>query len=382
VYLGIKPYAPKTDSPWPHRYGESRDYQRYTHVPSLAEQKRREWDHDEHIQRLADAAAGKKPHEKALGVDQTPAPPGTVLLPELPPTLREARSRLVIGSAASWSTEFEQDGRSWLLGADLMFFPKDRVAPYKPVSFHGVHFDESIKLPIAFFKKKARPKYAIDGEGKMVANGQQWERLDWVQLTGKSHTYEGANYLETVEPGIFTAASDATVPNPQDHTPWGAPIHQPDTTGRAPKGRGTWLEVSITGGWMVAFEGTTAVFATLISPGRGGPPARGIDPLKTASTPTGQWPVTGKFSTAMMVAPEDLIHSDVPWAQNFHGPHALHGAYWHDQWGEWKSAGCVNLAPIDGRWLFHWTEPPIPEGWHGIRWDDKLGPATWLIVHD
>ena len=40
-----------------------------------------------------------------------------------------------------------------------------------------------------------------------------------------------------------------------------------------------------------------------------------------------------------------LVHTEVQYVQNFHGPHALHGAYWHDAWGEQKSGGCVNLAP-------------------------------------
>ena len=85
--------------------------------------------------------------------------------------------------------------------------------------------------------------------------------------------------------------------------------------------------------------------------------------------------------TATMEAPNEFIHSDVPWTQNFSGPHALHGAYWHDDWGNRKSAGCVNVSPIDGRWLFYFTEPVMPEGWHGLRWLPYLEPATTFIVH-
>jgi hypothetical protein len=45
--------------------------------------------------------------------------------------------------------------------------------------------------------------------------------------------------------------------------------------------------------------------------------------------------------------------------------YAFHAAYWHDAFGAPKSHGCVNLSPIDARWLFHFTEPPVPRGWHG-----------------
>ena len=44
-----------------------------------------------------------------------------------------------------------------------------------------------------------------------------------------------------------------------------------------------------------------------------------------------------------MEAPDEFIHSDVPWTQNFSGAHALHSAYWHDDWGSNKSGGCINV---------------------------------------
>src|SRR6202042_2522332 len=78
-------------------------------------------------------------------------------------------------------------------------------------------------------------------------------------------------------------------------------------------GRKTWLDVSILGGTLVAYEGDVPVFATLISPGRGGIPEGGKDPLETASTPTGTFRVDGKFVTATMVSSTNdlLVHTEV-----------------------------------------------------------------------
>ena len=59
-------------------------------------------------------------------------------------------------------------------------------------------------------------------------------------------------------------------------------------------------------------EGTQPVFTTLISPGRGGFARPGEDPIEHALTPTGTFPISGKFATATMEAPGELIHSDVP----------------------------------------------------------------------
>src|SRR4029079_9750009 len=153
-------------------------------------------------------------------------------------------------------------------------------------------------------------------------------------------------------------------------------------TAEGPAGRRTWLEASVWQGWLIAYQGTKPIFVTLISAGRGGTPRKGINPIDTASTPTGTFQITGKFATATMVAPGEFIHSDVPWTQNFSGPHALHGAYWHDDWGNRKSGGFVNVSPTDGKWLYDFTDPPAPEGWHGVRWRPSEEPATTFIVHD
>ena len=70
------------------------------------------------------------------------------------------------------------------------------------------------------------------------------------------------------------------------------------------------------------------------------------------------------------------VHAEVQFTQNFDGPYALHGAYWHDRWGEKMSGGCVNLAPIDAKRMFEWTEPRLPPGWHGMRTAQHFGDLT------
>ena len=55
---------------------------------------------------------------------------------------------------------------------------------------------------------------------------------------------------------------------------------------------------------------------------------------------------------------------EVPWVMYYHHSFAVHGAYWHDVFGNVRSHGCTNLAPADARWIFFWTEPRLPAGWH------------------
>jgi hypothetical protein len=170
--------------------------------------------------------------------------------------------------------------------------------------------------------------------------------------------------------------TDAVVPSLPERTPWGTPL----TGGADDESRDTWIDVSVLGGWLVAFEGTTPRYVTLISPGRGGKPVPHRTTLETASTPLGTFTINTKIVTATMEAPHEFVHSDVPWVQNFTGPYALHTAYWHDDWGDAVSGGCVNLAPLDARFLFDFTEPKLPAGWHAVR-REAGGPMTRVVVH-
>ena len=68
---------------------------------------------------------------------------------------------------------------------------------------------------------------------------------------------------------------------------------------------------------------------------------------------------------------------DVPFVQYFHKGYALHGSYWHDDFGKVRSHGCVNLAPVDAAWLFEWTDPVVPPTWHAAL-NKERGTAVYI----
>jgi len=50
----------------------------------------------------------------------------------------------------------------------------------------------------------------------------------------------------------------------------------------------------------------------------------------------------------------------VPWDTIIHGDGiAIHGAFWHNDFGERRSHGCINVKPEDAKWIFRWTTPYI-----------------------
>jgi lipoprotein-anchoring transpeptidase ErfK/SrfK len=117
---------------------------------------------------------------------------------------------------------------------------------------------------------------------------------------------------------------------------------------------------------LVAYVGQKPVYVTLVSTGRGGMG----DPEKAQATVRGTFMVYAKHVSATMDGEEDKSDSyallDVPFVQYFHKGYALHGTYWHDEFGRVRSHGCVNLAPIDAAWLFEWTDPQVPNDWHAV----------------
>jgi lipoprotein-anchoring transpeptidase ErfK/SrfK len=51
----------------------------------------------------------------------------------------------------------------------------------------------------------------------------------------------------------------------------------------------------------------------------------------------------------------------VPWVSFFTGTGiSFHGTYWHNDYGQPRSHGCVNLTPADAKFIYRWTRPAVP----------------------
>jgi hypothetical protein len=77
----------------------------------------------------------------------------------------------------------------------------------------------------------------------------------------------------------------------------------------------------------------------------------------------------------------DLPYSieDVPYVMYFEGSYALHGAFWHRNYGVRMSHGCINLAPLDAKYLFFFTDPPVRAGWHGA-WATSASKGSRVVI--
>jgi lipoprotein-anchoring transpeptidase ErfK/SrfK len=219
---------------------------------------------------------------------------------------------------------------------------------------------------VGFVESRSAHRYTVSPDHKSVVQGLEAPRFTTARLTGETVMLGSTRYDET-EDGWWFRERDGTVTNPG-----------PPPADLAPNEK--WIDVNLKNQTLVAFEGTRAVYATLMSSGK-----TSTDKEKDHRTVQGSFRIREKHIAATMdgdVASDGPYSiEDVPWIQYFQGSYALHGAFWHADFGHEHSHGCVNLAPWDARALFGWTEPHLPEGWHGVVATAE-DPGTRVIVHD
>ncbi len=343
------PRGPARGSPLPYRYvmSDSPPPHLYFRLPSEADQKRVEG---------ATYRTNVALHAQSLEAIPTEEPPPFLLagqpLPQpygsdknLAYSVHRGRARE--SSAFGLMRVLSWTDRKFGLTTELDLIPLDRTKPVKESTVKGI-----------VLKTGGTPAFTLrSGTSKYERTGKQFREIGTVpgrtglELTGEKHGGD-SGLLETTE-GFWVPATGLVVAEVKD-----------DRAQHAEQGR-KWISVSIKKQLLVAYEGKTPVYAALVSTGRGGM----SDPEETNATVRGTFLIRAKHVSGTMDGDEGSDESfdlrDVPYIQYFHEGYALHAAYWHDDFGKERSHGCVNLAPTDAAWLFGWTDPPVPEEWHG-----------------
>jgi lipoprotein-anchoring transpeptidase ErfK/SrfK len=129
-----------------------------------------------------------------------------------------------------------------------------------------------------------------------------------------------------------------------------------------------WIEVNVTTQQVTAWEGNVPVMTFVASTG-----------LPSTPTILGEYHIYWKLKSALMVGPNYYL-PDVPYTMYFYGGYALHGTYWHSNFGQPMSHGCVNLSSDDAQKLFEWAGPLIPEGQNQVTATSD-NPGTLVVVH-
>ncbi len=244
------------------------------------------------------------------------------------------------------------DRQYWNIG-DGEYLPVDVLREQVPSAWHGVRLgdDTGLELPIGFAANRDNVNHRVTTYRK-ATGGSAVRRLEpraVVAVLEIAHSERGAAVAYRIGDDEWVRERDLR---------YVARADPPPSTGRHER----WIDVDLYRQVLVAYEGRLPVYATLISSGSNKYP-----------TPTGIRRVWVKFAETDMSGQmaDDNAYSvaTVPWTQFFGKDLALHTAYWHDKFGRRRSHGCINLSPIDSRFLYFWSDPPVPPGWsmsHGV----------------
>ena len=116
---------------------------------------------------------------------------------------------------------------------------------------------------------------------------------------------------------------------------------------------GKWIDINVATQTITAYEGSVPLKSVIVSTG-------------VARTPTvlGTYKIYRKHANMRMTGGTPGIDyydlPNVPWSMFFYAGYAIHGTYWHNNFGTPMSHGCVNLRTEDAKWFYDWAPIGTP----------------------
>lgn len=185
---------------------------------------------------------------------------------------------------------------------------------------------------------------------RVVAAKQDANQKWWYQLA------EGV----TFGPGPYVPAEQVRPILPEDLTPLSTDISKKH------------IEVDLSQQMLTAFEDDEPVLSTRVASGYG-----------TNFTPQGNHRVLYKNPTSRMIGGQGTDYYDLPGVPfpTYITPSAvaIHGAYWHNDFGRPRSHGCLNVPAPIAIWTWRWTEPHAPYEIYRY-YTPNVAKATEVIV--
>ncbi len=132
--------------------------------------------------------------------------------------------------------------------------------------------------------------------------------------------------------------SPTTLPTKRPNLSW---TYSEDPNELADEGR--WIDVDLSEQMVTAYDGASPVRHFIVSTGTWQHP-----------TLTGQFRVWVKLASTPMAGPGYYLPG-VPWTMYYYRGYALHGTYWHSNFGTPMSHGCVNLTIAEAEWLYNFA---------------------------
>jgi lipoprotein-anchoring transpeptidase ErfK/SrfK len=150
---------------------------------------------------------------------------------------------------------------------------------------------------------------------------------------------------ETVAPTHTPTATDTPIPPTVTATPTLVVGSEPPLVTALGSKR---IELDLSEQRLTAFEGDTELLTALVSTG-----------ISRYPTPPGEYTIIRKIRSQVMSGPGYYL-PNVEWVSYFYAGYAIHGTYWHSNFGHPMSHGCVNMTNDDAQWIYNWAPRGTP----------------------
>jgi len=201
----------------------------------------------------------------------------------------------------------------------------------------------------AFLGNPLTEEYTLAGVTYQVFERGQlaWQpgRDPWLVPVGQllADKY-GLDQAPTPQGDLPAYSEDLFIPPPEP-TPAPTIIAADDINDAAADTGELWIDVNLTTQYMVVYRGNAVVLETYISSGRPG-----------FETPTGTFYINNMLPVQDMegvIGGEYYNVPEVPDVMYFTDVgHAIHGTYWHNNFGQVMSHGCINMPMAEADYLY------------------------------
>ncbi|MDO8487402.1 MAG: L,D-transpeptidase [Candidatus Curtissbacteria bacterium] len=118
---------------------------------------------------------------------------------------------------------------------------------------------------------------------------------------------------------------------------------------QSPADPNKWIDINLSEQRLYMKQGASTVASFLVSTG------------KWAPTPTGTFAIWTKLRYTTMAGGNQALGTyynlpNVPYVMYFYQGYGMHGAYWHNNFGQRMSHGCVNMRPEEAGIVFNWAD--------------------------
>jgi lipoprotein-anchoring transpeptidase ErfK/SrfK len=146
-------------------------------------------------------------------------------------------------------------------------------------------------------------------------------------------------------PNLIYVGQRLVIPGRSNPAPAPTPKPQPNPD---PGTSGRWIDIDLSEQRLRAYEGNTVVLNVLVSTG-----------IARYPTPTGRFAIRTKVRSQTMSGPGYYLPG-VQWVMYFYKAYAIHGTYWHNNFGRPMSHGCINLTNADAQFMYNWASIGTP----------------------